>query len=86
MEIDSQETEDNQRSMKRQMLLAFLINSVAFLQGASVPTSTIILARLQNVSSIDSQENLGVFSDFHITEEEGSWIGRTRNIIIDSRS
>ena len=77
MEIDSQETEDNQRSMKRQMLLAFLINSVAFLQGASVPTSTIILARLQNVSSIPSQENLGVFSDFHITQEEGSWIGRT---------
>ena len=82
----SQETEDKSRSMKRQTICAFLINSVAFLQGASVPTSTIILTKLQNVSSIHSQEDLGMFDDFHITEEEGSWIGRTRNIIIDSRS
>ena len=75
----SQETEDNQRSLKRQTICAFLINSVAFLQGASVPASTIILTKLQNHT--DSQEDLGMFHDFHITEEEGSWIGRKKKII-----
>ena len=79
MEKNSQETEDKSRSMKKQTICAFLINSVAFLQGASVPTSTIILTKLQNHT--DSQEDLGMFHDFHITEEEGSWIGKTRNII-----
>ena len=69
----SQETEDKPRSMKRQTICAFLINSVAFLQGASVPTVNIILPELQNHT--ESQEDLGMFHNFHITEEEGSWIG-----------
>ena len=93
MEKSSQDTDnliiqDNQKSLIRQTILAFLINSVAFLQGASVSTSTIITPQLQRNSSNQSQEDLGMFHDFHITEEEGSWIGRAKNIIakIDCKS
>ena len=71
---NSQETKDHPRSLMRQMVCAFLINSVAFLQGASVSTSSIILHELQGNSS-DLHQDLGIFKDFHITEEEGSWIG-----------
>ena len=94
MEKSSQDTDnliiqDNQRSLIRQTILAFLINSVAFLQGASVPCSTIILTKLQkNDTSNHSQGDFGMFHDFHITEEEGSWIGSAKNIIakIDCKS
>ena len=88
MEQNSQETEEKSRSLTRQTICAFLINSVAFLQGASVSTSTIITPQLQRNSSNQSQEDLGMFHDFHITEEEGSWIGRAKNIIakIDCKS
>ena len=81
MDQNSQETEEKSRSLTRQTICAFLINSVAFLQGASVSTSTIITPQLQRNSSNQSQEDLGMFHDFHITEEEGSWIGRAKNII-----
>ena len=88
MDQNSQETEEKSRSLTRQTICAFLINSVAFLQGASVSTSTIITPQLQRNSSNQSQEDLGMFHDFHITEEEGSWIGRAKNIIakIDCKS
>ena len=89
MDQNSQETEEKSRSLTRQTICAFLINSVAFLQGASVPCSTIILTKLQkNDTSNHSQGDFGMFHDFHITEEEGSWIGRAKNIIakIDCKS
>ena len=56
------------------MVCAFLINSVSFLQGASLSTSSVILYELQGNSS-DHNQDLSIFKDFHITEEEGSWIG-----------
>ena len=86
MEQNSQETEEKSRSLTRQTICAFLINSVAFLQGASVSTSTIITPQLQRNSSNQSQEDLGMFHDFHITEEEGSWIGRNIIAKIDCKS
>ena len=78
MEGNSPETEEVQpSSLMRQMLCALLINSVSFLQGASLSTSSIILNELQGNSSLPDMD-LGVFNDFHITEEEGSWIGKIK--------
>ena len=82
MEGNSPENVEVQpRSLMRQMLCALLINSVSFLQGASLSTSSIILNELQGNSSLPDMD-LGVFNDFHITEEEGSWIGRKKIIAI----
>merc|ERR1711997_692747 len=50
MDEESQEKTDQPRSLLRQMVCAFLINSVSFLQGASVSTSSIILHEMQNSS------------------------------------
>ena len=81
------------------MVCAFLINSVSFLQGASVSTSSIILHEMQNSTHHNQDDHshltnctqschvapedqdLGPFfilNDFHISQEEGSWIGKTR--------
>ena len=75
MKENIQETPAKPRSLMRQMTCAFLINSVSFLQGASLSSSSIILYELQGNSSHHSQD-LGIFKDFNITEEEGSWIGK----------
>jgi len=97
MTEESQENNEKPRSLVRQMLCAFLINSVSFLQGASVSTSSIILHEMQNSSHhnqddhshltnctdqahschVAPDQDLGPFfilNDFHITQEEGSWI------------
>ena len=50
MEGDSQEEDRRRGSLVRQMACAFLVNSVSFLQGASVSTSSIITPILQNSS------------------------------------
>ena len=77
MKENIQETPAKPRSLMRQMTCAFLINSVSFLQGASLSSSSIILYELQGNSSHHNQD-LGIFKDFHITEEEGSWIGKMK--------
>ena len=75
----------------RQLCCAFVINLVSMLQGASVSSSSIILHELQNSSHHvqDNHCHHGdnctmnsiqigpffLFEDFHITQEEGSWIG-----------
>ena len=41
-----EDKEENKRSVMKQMISAFAINSVAFLQGASVSSSSIILPNL----------------------------------------
>ena len=94
MTEESQESHhhDKPRSLLRQMMCAAMINSVSFLQGASVSTSSIILHELEN-STEHIQDNhchrgdncstinniilgpFAVFDDFHVTQEEGSWIG-----------
>ena len=102
MTEESQENNEKPRSLVRQMLCAFLINSVSFLQGASVSTSSIILHEMQNSSHhnqddhshltnctdqahschVAPDQDLGPFfilNDFHITQEEGSWIGKTNS-------
>jgi len=75
-------------SQLKQLLCAFVINLVSLLQGASVSTSSIILHELQNSSShntdhhchtncTDNPPDIGwfiIFQDFHITQEEGSWV------------
>lgn len=78
------------KSLSKQLLCSLVINLVSLLQGASVSTSSIILHELQNSSIhiqdshshfINSTSNtssdigpLIIFQDFHITQEEGSWI------------
>jgi len=100
MEEDSGQTKRRRGSLVRQMACAFLVNSVSFLQGASVSTSSIILHELQDSSHhnhsdhthhvhhnnctdhvhsclLQPEPDLGpflLFNDFHITQEEGSWI------------
>jgi len=67
-----------QKSMQKQLLCAFVINCVAFLQGASVPTSSIILHTLQdrhNTSDCQHSNTSHSLADFTVSEESGSWIG-----------
>ena len=84
------------KSISKQLLCSFVINLVSLLQGASVSTSSIILHELQNSSThvqdshhhfnnttSNSSSDLGaliIFQDFHITQEEGSWIGMSTEL------
>ena len=86
------------KSLSKQLLCSFVINLVSLLQGASVSTSSIILHELQNSSThiqdshhhfnnttSNSSSGLGaliIFQDFHITQEEGSWIGMSTELFI----
>jgi len=66
-----------QKSMQKQLLCAFVINCVAFLQGASVPTSSVILHTLQdrhNTSDCQHSNTSHSLADFTVSEESGSWI------------
>ena len=106
MTEESQESHhhDKPRSLLRQMMCAAMINSVSFLQGASVSTSSIILHEMQNSSHHNQddhshltnctqschvspeEQDLGPFfilNDFHITQEEGSWIGKWPNVFFE---
>ena len=72
-----------QKSMKKQLLCAFVINCVAFLQGASVPTSSVILHTLQdrhNTSHCQHSNTSHSLGDFTVSEEDGSWIGEIKKI------
>ena len=103
MDEEGREKTEKPRSLLRQMLCAFLINSVSFLQGASVSTSSIILHEMQNSSHHNQDDHshlsncteqvhschlkpdqylgpLVFLNDFHITQEEGSWIGKRKII------
>ena len=86
------------KSISKQLLCSFVINLVSLLQGASVSTSSIILHELQNSSThiqdshhhfnnttSNSSSDLGaliIFQDFHISQEEGSWIGMSTELFM----
>ena len=65
---------------QRQLLCACVINCVSFLQGASVPTSSVILHSLQDrhtTNTTDCQHSNTAFQlqDFTVSKESGSWVG-----------
>ena len=65
---------------QRQLLCACVINCVSFLQGASVPTSSVILHSLQDrhtTNTTDCQHSTTAFQlqDFTVSKESGSWVG-----------
>merc|ERR1711953_890008 len=72
-----EEKNDKPRSLMRQMLCAFLINCVSFLQGASVSTSSIILYEMQNSSHHNTDDHshfsncTGEVQSCQLTADEG---------------
>ena len=59
---------------RRQYVVIAIVNLATFLQGASLPTSSISVPRLINNTAWLNDTTWPV--DFSLTESEGDWIGQ----------